>query len=248
MSEDGWVGSWRPHRPRGPISAQYRTPGPKYGLPGNVGYNQHDPTRSRAPAYTFGLRLPAEQENRSPGPQYLVRPGFTHRGKDGIPAHTICGRPRAEMASKTPGPAHYSPERADKWAYPNAPTCFLRSRPRESGAQETPGPAAYRLPTVLGPRLVDKPSAPTCFIVGRGPGSFGNLNRSPGPSHYAPVRSDVFLPRSPRCTIVGRTEPPKAAATPGPSDYSPPQVRRQGVTFGVKHSEFRAPVMMDAMD
>lgn len=37
MSANAWVGSWRPHRPRGPIAALYSSPGPKYGLPTNVG-------------------------------------------------------------------------------------------------------------------------------------------------------------------------------------------------------------------
>uniref|UniRef100_H9GH45 Outer dense fiber of sperm tails 3B n=1 Tax=Anolis carolinensis TaxID=28377 RepID=H9GH45_ANOCA len=36
MSADVWVGSWRPHRPRGPIAALYSSPGPKYGLPTNT--------------------------------------------------------------------------------------------------------------------------------------------------------------------------------------------------------------------
>ncbi|NXK89272.1 ODF3A protein, partial [Formicarius rufipectus] len=104
MSNNGWVGTWRPHVPRGPIAAQYRTPGPKYGLPSNVGYPQHDPTRHRAPAYSFGLRLKDQQQSRTPGPKYLVRPGFTARGKDGIPAYTMCGRPRPDRLSNTPGP------------------------------------------------------------------------------------------------------------------------------------------------
>ncbi|NXG25453.1 ODF3A protein, partial [Grallaria varia] len=104
MADDAWVGTWRPHRPRGLISAQYRTPGPKYGMPSNVGYHQHDPTRHRAPAYTFGLRAAADQLERSPGPQYLVAPGLTVRGKDGIPAHTMGHRPPVDMGSKTPGP------------------------------------------------------------------------------------------------------------------------------------------------
>ncbi|NWR94286.1 ODF3A protein, partial [Furnarius figulus] len=103
-STDGWVGTWRPHRPRGPISAQYRTPGPKYGAPSNVGYQQHDPTRHRAPAYTFGLKAWLDPLNRTPGPKYLVRPGFTARGPDGIPAYTMCGRPRPDKGNVNPGP------------------------------------------------------------------------------------------------------------------------------------------------
>lgn len=34
---DVWVGSWRPHKPRGPIAALYSSPGPKYALPGLTG-------------------------------------------------------------------------------------------------------------------------------------------------------------------------------------------------------------------
>ena len=34
---DVWVGSWRPHKPRGPIAAFYSSPGPKYALPGATG-------------------------------------------------------------------------------------------------------------------------------------------------------------------------------------------------------------------
>lgn len=34
---DVWVGSWRPHRPRGPIAAMYNSPGPTYALPGATG-------------------------------------------------------------------------------------------------------------------------------------------------------------------------------------------------------------------
>lgn len=34
---DVWVGSWRPHKPRGPIAALYSSPGPKYALPGATG-------------------------------------------------------------------------------------------------------------------------------------------------------------------------------------------------------------------
>lgn len=36
-SADPWVGTWRPHKPRGPIAALYGSPGPKYALPGLTG-------------------------------------------------------------------------------------------------------------------------------------------------------------------------------------------------------------------
>uniref|UniRef100_A0AAY5EJ67 Tripartite motif containing 35-30 n=1 Tax=Electrophorus electricus TaxID=8005 RepID=A0AAY5EJ67_ELEEL len=53
-ASDVWVGSWRPHKPRGPIAALYSSPGPKYALPGATGVNDHDPRKWKAPAYSFG--------------------------------------------------------------------------------------------------------------------------------------------------------------------------------------------------
>ena len=37
MTNTTWVGEWRPHRPRGPIGAHFKSPGPKYMLPGSTG-------------------------------------------------------------------------------------------------------------------------------------------------------------------------------------------------------------------
>lgn len=159
MGSDLWVGPWRPHRPRGPIAAHYRGPGPKYKLPSNTGtgarhcagrggrkgwrglcrewgavpragerevrsgggcaragaagpgdagspagYVLHDPSRARAPAFTFGLRLPRQQVSCSPGPGYLVPARMTVRGWDGTPAFSIFGRQRHAAPSLTPGP------------------------------------------------------------------------------------------------------------------------------------------------
>lgn len=36
-TNESWVGTWRPHKPRGPIAAHYTSPGPKYALPGLTG-------------------------------------------------------------------------------------------------------------------------------------------------------------------------------------------------------------------
>lgn len=39
MTNTAWVGEWRPHRPRGPIGAHFKSPGPKYMLPGSTGFS-----------------------------------------------------------------------------------------------------------------------------------------------------------------------------------------------------------------
>lgn len=60
-SNEPWVGTWRPHKPRGPIAAFYRSPGPKYALPGLTGtaktlsfffFHQHS-------CYSYSWRCPS---------------------------------------------------------------------------------------------------------------------------------------------------------------------------------------------
>nr|XP_055183834.1 outer dense fiber protein 3B isoform X1 [Nyctereutes procyonoides] len=168
MGSDVWVGPWRPHRPRGPIAALYRGPGPKYLLPPNTGYTLHDPSRPRAPAFSFGARLPPPRTFCGPGPGHLVPARMTVRGPDGSPAYSIHGRPRPAAPLLTPGPGRYFPERAGNATYPSAPRHSIA--PRNWGAhaeQQTPGPATYTVPSLLGPRVVGKVSAPTYSIYGR---------------------------------------------------------------------------------
>ncbi|XP_036762682.2 outer dense fiber protein 3B isoform X2 [Manis pentadactyla] len=147
MGSDAWVGPWRPHRPRGPIAALYTGPGPKYKLPPNTGYTLHDPSRPRAPAFTFGTRLPTQQTPCSPGPGHLVPARMTVRGPDGAPAYSICGRPHHAAPFLTPGPGRYFPERAGNAAYPSAPQHTIA--PRNWGVhteKHTPDPGSLRLP------------------------------------------------------------------------------------------------------
>ncbi|XP_031467849.1 outer dense fiber protein 3-like, partial [Phasianus colchicus] len=99
-----WVGTWRPHRPRAPIAALYGGPGPKYGLPTNVGFRLHDPSRHRAPAYSFGMRTEGPRTDGSPGPAYLVPPGTTAHGPARSPAFSIYSRPRDLEPFRTPAP------------------------------------------------------------------------------------------------------------------------------------------------
>ncbi|XP_053940540.1 outer dense fiber protein 3B [Cuculus canorus] len=252
MAAQPWVGPWRPHRPRGPIAALHAAPGPKYGLPSGVGWNLHDPSRPRAPAYSFGRRTPGVAQQLSPGPAYLLPPGTTARGKDGTPAFSIHGRPRDLLLFQTPGPGRYSPERATAIAFRRAPSCTMGARGRAGGTSTTPGPAAYRLPPMLGPHMVNKPSAPNFSILGRSTvGAFDrDHSKTPGPCGYDPVAADVYKRRSPHFSILGRTPQPGDPNTkPAPNAYSPQQPRQpRGPTFGVRHSPFVTPLIPDGID
>ncbi|XP_065606223.1 ciliary microtubule associated protein 1A-like [Cyrtonyx montezumae] len=104
--DGAWVGTWRPHRPRGLISAQFPSPGPQYCIPGTTGYVGHSPTKAHAPMYSFiGFKLPAV-ESCGPGPCYFVEPAITRKGKYMAPGTHLQGRPRTKTAI-TPGPSEY---------------------------------------------------------------------------------------------------------------------------------------------
>ncbi|XP_040506243.1 outer dense fiber protein 3-like [Gallus gallus] len=113
-SMDGaWVGTWRPHRPRGLISAQFPSPGPQYSIPGTTGYVGHSPTKARAPAYTFRGTKPPAAGSCGPGPCYFVEPAITRNGKYVAPGAQLRGRP-ATKTTVTPGPSDYRTEAANR--------------------------------------------------------------------------------------------------------------------------------------
>ncbi|XP_070646787.1 ciliary microtubule associated protein 1B isoform X1 [Bos indicus] len=263
MGSDVWVGPWRPHRPRGPIGALYRGPGPKYKLPPSTGYIMHDPSRPRAPAFTFGARLPAQQTSCGPGPGHLVPARMTVRGLDSAPAYSIFGRPRHAAPFLTPGPGRYFPDRAGNAAYPSAPRHTIA--PRNWGLRlesQTPGPGTYTMPSLLGPRVVGKVSAPNYSIYGRSAvGSFcEDLSKTPGPCAYHAVNPGVYKPRAPQFSMLPRTSFPQGnTLNPGPAAYNVDQVvcsfrvkgrrrhrKPRGWTFGIRHSDYLAPMMTEA--
>uniref|UniRef100_A0A8D0C3M5 Ciliary microtubule associated protein 1A n=1 Tax=Salvator merianae TaxID=96440 RepID=A0A8D0C3M5_SALMN len=87
MSNGGWVGTWRPHRPRGPVMAQFSSPGPKYYIQGATGYISHIPTKRKAPAYSMHGSRPPLSKECSPvlGPHVVATtasPSYSIAGKN----------------------------------------------------------------------------------------------------------------------------------------------------------------------
>ncbi|KAK2494421.1 hypothetical protein MC885_013991 [Smutsia gigantea] len=254
---------------RDPSTSYHRTPVPVAGagqraVPGRErparGYILHDPSRPRAPAFTFGTRFPTQQTSCSPGPGHLVPARMTVRGPDSTPAYSIYGRPRHAAPFLTPGPGRYFPERAENAAYPSAPRHTIA--PRNWGVhteKHTPGPAAYTVPSLLGPRVVGKASAPTYSLYGRSAvGSvFEDLSKvagvgwppggplkvgTPGPCAYHVVNPGIYKSRAPQFTMLARTSLPQdSAQNPGPAAYNVDQHRKpRGWTFGIRHSDYVA--------
>ncbi|KAL4597402.1 outer dense fiber protein 3-B-like [Arapaima gigas] len=257
MSEaDVWVGSWRPHKRRGPIAALYSSPGPKYALPGATGVNCHDPRKRKAPAFSFGLCHKQFSSDCSPGPTYLIPSNITRIGRQGSPAYSIYGRPKDPPLFQTPGPGWYSPEKSGKCTYRCAPAYSLSARTKGFCNDQTPGPAAYMLPSVLGPNAVNKSSAPNYSLTGRSKiGSFyEDLQKTPGPAAYRVVDPSTYKVKPPQYSLTGRNSMPgDTTQKPGPGAHRPEEVtftrsRAPSYSFGVRHSEFIAPLVIDVSE
>ncbi|XP_019524124.1 PREDICTED: outer dense fiber protein 3B isoform X3 [Hipposideros armiger] len=230
-----------------------KRPGPEVMLGRPAGYFLHDPSRPRAPAFTFGVRLPTPQTSCGPGPSHLVPARMTVRGPDGTPAYSISGRPRHAAPCLTPGPGRYFPERAENATYPSAPRHTIASRNWGTHAEhQTPGPGTYTVPSLLGPRVIGKVSAPTYSIGGRSTvGSFfEDLSKTPGPSAYHVVNPAIYKSRAPQFTMLARTSLPQDnTLNPGPAAYSVDQHRQpRGWSFGTRHSDYLARIVTDVDD
>uniref|UniRef100_A0A667ZXG2 Ciliary microtubule associated protein 1B n=1 Tax=Myripristis murdjan TaxID=586833 RepID=A0A667ZXG2_9TELE len=141
---DVQVGSWKPHKPRGPISAHYTSPGPKYALPPLIGKNNITmnvlgsqtqfylgPPKVWGPAaYTLPPVLGPHTLTTTTAPSYSL---YGRSNKGGF----------QEDLQKSPGPGTY------KVVDPcvskrRAPWYSMRGRNIISyDTRETPGPGTY---------------------------------------------------------------------------------------------------------
>ncbi|XP_059191685.1 outer dense fiber protein 3-B isoform X2 [Centropristis striata] len=250
-SVEPWVGTWRPHKPKGPIAALYGSPGPKYALPGLTGVSKHDPTKYKAPTFSFGARHSSKIES-SPGPSYLIPSNITKVGRDGAPAFSLHSRPKEPKFFQPPGPGKYSPELAGKSIFRSAPAHSLSGRNKEVSKMKTPGPASYSLPPVLGHTTVATSAAPTYSFCGRSKnGSFHeDLKKTPGPAAYKAVDPGIYREKPPQFSMTGRNFPPsETTKKPGPGAHYPEMVtatraKPPSFSFGLRHSEFIAPLII----
>uniref|UniRef100_A0A8C3K1X4 ODF3A protein n=1 Tax=Calidris pygmaea TaxID=425635 RepID=A0A8C3K1X4_9CHAR len=210
-----WVGTWRPHRPRGPVLAQFTSPGPKYTILGTTGHLAHNPTKTKAPAYSIPQGKLPPISSCSPGPRYFVPPEINRNGKYVSPAQHICGLPKIKTEI-TPGPSEYPADAGKEHSSCLAPHGAHPSAP------SPPGPGAYTLPRLIGPNTTYTTASPCYSMVGkkkRG-GFTEDLAKTPGPAAFPKVEVDVFKTRSPSYTAASKAGAGgDRTVKPGPADY-----------------------------
>jgi len=244
-------------KPRGPIAAMYCSPGPAYGLPSLVGQNTHDPrsVHRKGPAYPFGVRHGKFKDDCSPGPCYLPQSKYYRDGMDGTPHYSLYSRNADLTAFKTPGPGSYNNEVNGGQTCYSAPRFSFGGRQRSRRTDNVPAPNVYSLPTVLGKTTESgKKQAPNYSLVGRSlVGHFAeDLAKTPGPGAYSVPGSDKFKNAAPQYSMTGRNAlPGDNTRKPGPGAHSPEDaaaVKRKApkFSFGIRHSQYTAPLIVTA--
>eukprot|EP00111_Clytia_hemisphaerica_P009304 TCONS_00027313-protein len=221
------------------IMAMFSGPGP--ACVGRLGLDN-------GPKYSFGLKPGQRVDAFTPGPAaYTVHDKSTRFGSDGSPKYTLHSRTKQGNSFTTPGPAAYSTEKVKIFKQPTPPSYSFGSRTRFNKRDGSPAPNAYTVPPIFGSKTPTKRSAPAYVMTGRGRvGGFSeDLSKTPGPGTYKVNDPNSWKHRAPSYSISGRfMMPGDSTQKPGPAHYSPHKQRSgTGPSFGVRHSEYTAPVL-----
>lgn len=242
--------------PRGPIAAMYGSPGPCYALPGLVGQGKHDPRSvyAKGAAYPFGIRHGKYRDDCSPGPCYYPNPKIYRDGKDGTPHYSLYSRQKEGLGFKTPGPGAYSPEASGPCSQFLAPRYSFGMRHRHRRSDNTPAANSYTLPSQLGTTVQSSKRQAPCFSLrGRSKtGSFHeDLQKTPGPGAYNTTNPNVYKMQGPQFSMTSRNLLPGDGTTkPGPGAHSPEKTwshkkEAPHYSFGIRHSEYLSPMVVD---
>ncbi|XP_077036485.1 uncharacterized protein LOC129121953 isoform X1 [Agelaius phoeniceus] len=210
------------------------------------GHIAHDPTKDRAPAYSFrGTKAPST-DSCSPGPRYFIHPSITKTGKYMPPSALMMGRSKSKI-EVTPGPSDYLTELANKHVFYTAPSNHMVFRPNDLKRFRTPGPGTYTLPRILGPNTAYTHAQPCYSMKGKSQyqSCFQDVAKTPGPAAFAKVDLDVYKTRAPKFSMGLKTKLAGKDRFPGPADYNTGKValikaRDPAYSFGLRHSIYKA--------
>jgi len=224
-----------------------------------MGQRTHDPrsVHYKGPAYPFGLKHGKFSNECSPGPCYFPDTRMTRVGKDGTPSYSLHDRPKTAPSFKAPGPGAYAPEKSGQSAHYRFPAYSFGSRNKNRKSDQTPAPNAYSLDPMLGKTTRSgKKQAPCYSMVGKSnQGAFyQDLSKTPGPSAYRVIDPETYKNKGPQYSMTSRNNMPgDGTQKPGPGAHSPEKVyvtKRQpsSFSFGIRHSQYIAPLIVDPVD
>ncbi|XP_050728559.1 outer dense fiber protein 3-like isoform X6 [Eriocheir sinensis] len=228
-------GNWTPTKRRGPIAAEFSSPGPAaIALKSSIGTGGAAVSRHRAPAFTMASRHEMKLDKAGPGPgQYNVTGLSNKAGKDEPVAASMHIRPKDPKMYVTPAPCDYSPDKAEAKVVESSP-CFSFGIKVENGrASDAPAPNSYNIPSLLGStKEGSKHSAPSFTMSARAREEEDKM-KVPGPGSYNEAMVDKYKTiKSPSFSMGQRTTiPSDHTMKPGPGAHCPEKYNDHGPAF-----------------
>ncbi|XP_042224830.1 outer dense fiber protein 3-like isoform X3 [Homarus americanus] len=236
-------GNWTPTKRRGPIAAEFTSPGPaSIALRSSIGSG--GATKNRPPAFTMGSRHEARPDKAGPGPgQYNVT-GLSNKGKDEPVGASMHIRPKDPKMHLTPAPCDYSPDKAEAKVCESSPSFSFGVKTDDGKPSDAPAPNSYSIPSLLGStKEGSKHSAPS-FSMSARPLPDEDKMKVPGPGSYNESEVDRYKTnKSPSFSMGQRTTiPSDHTMKPGPGAHCPEKYQPSGPKFTM------APRPADEMD
>ncbi|KAK6630176.1 hypothetical protein RUM44_005732 [Polyplax serrata] len=208
-------------------TCQGRVPGPSYKLSTLTGFEGHDISKNRAPAYSLGLRTHGKTTMSTPGP-YNVG-GVDRNGRYPYQGWTMESRAIPQGKSVGPGPLSYAPEKIKQ--YTPSYSLGLKLPPRAPAFG--PSPAEYY------PQYSNQGG----ITIGT---AWKNLTQFVPPGPKSAVETEVYKPRAPAYSLglkgrplFGQSPGPGPAYHPGQAGYAAPHA----YSFGLRHSKCSPPMI-----
>jgi len=231
-----------PTKRRGPIAAEFQTPGPAaIKLPATLGTGGG--VKARSPAFTLSSRPGDAPKVQGPGPGTYNVSGVSNKGKEESIAASMHAKPKDPTPFLTPGPGDYRPEAVSTQVLKSSPNFSFGLKTDVAKPSAVPAPNTYSIPGLLGSVAEgSKVSSPAFTMSGRSK-DIGDKMKVPGPGSYDPSGVDAYkAENSPAFSMGQRTVIPGDHTTkPGPGVYSPEKcevVSTPEYSFGVKHSPY----------
>lgn len=210
---------WTPTKRRGPISSDFKTPGPgAFTIPSTIGdrASTNVTKGQKAPSFTFGTKPEEKRDLFVPGPGTYNIAGLSEKGKDTVSAPTMAPKLREPEGFKTPAPGAYNPEKAEQCVLSASPMYTFGSKIRDPKPADIPAPGTYC------PEKSDTVLATTPAYT------FGIKHKDlrpddvPAPGAYCPERADTVLAVTPAYTFGTKPKDAKPDDFPAPGKYNVP--------------------------
>ncbi|RWS27261.1 outer dense fiber protein 3-like protein, partial [Leptotrombidium deliense] len=212
---------WTPTKRRGPIAAEFVTPGPAaFNIPTTFGPKSNDARKVKSPAFSFGIKIDEKIDTSTPGPGEYEVEGVTKSGKDWSQAAFISPKLKEAEPFITPGPGEYEVEGVTKSGKDWSQAAFISPKLKEAEPFITPPPGAYDPQKSFPAVKVQAPS----YTFGAKLKDVKNDN-TPSPCEYNTDKGVNQLSthqQPPNFTIGLKLNSTSTENIPGPGDYNVP--------------------------